>query len=276
MISTIPQNHCRIIERFGKPVKYQNSGLAIKIPILDKIKNVSSEWGIHTNKQGIFIELSEQITDTKPRECITKDNAKVLVDAVINWRILDPIKAVYEVDQLHQSLNQATLNAIRSEIGGNELDYALQARTTLNEKIAARLSDTFGKWGLQLIRVEIQELKTDDATSAAMLQQLDAERKSRAAKLEAEGQARATIEKAKADREASILRADGQAKALELLATAEKKYLDTLSETIGATEANKILLAQKVLDGYSVISENPGDKVFIPSNVQSFLELGKS
>ena len=109
-----------------------------------------------------------------------------------------------------------------------------------------------------------------------MLQQLDAERKSRAAKLEAEGQARATIEKAKADREASILRADGQAKALELLATAEKKYLDTLSETIGATEANKILLAQKVLDGYSVISENPGDKVFIPSNVQSFLELGKS
>lgn len=276
MITTVPHNHCRIIERFGKPVKVQRSGLAIKIPILDSVKDVTSEWGNETNKKGVFIELSEQITDTNPRECITSDNAKVLVDAVISWRVTDPIKAVYEVDHLHQSLLQATLNTIRSEVGENELDYALQARTSINEKITARLGDTVAKWGLQLIRVEIQEIKTDDATGAAMLQQMDAERKSRAAKLEAEGQAKATIEIAKADREAAILRAEGQAKALEITASAEKRYLETLASSIGADEANKILLAQKVIDGYSIISKNPGDKVFIPSNVQSFIELGKS
>jgi len=276
MITTIPQNHCRIIERFGKPVKVQKSGLAIRIPILDSVKNVSSGWGGVANKQGVFIELSEQVTDTNPRECITKDNAKILVDAVVSWRIIDPIKAVYEVDQLHKSLLQAVLNTLRSEVGKNELDYALQARTTLNEKITSRLFDTVSKWGLQLIRVEIQELKTDDATSAAMLQQLDAERRSRAAILEAEGQAKATIETAKADRDAAILRAEGQAKALEIAASAEKAYLETLSSTIGADQANKILLAQKVIDGYSIISKNPSDKVFIPSNVQSFIELGKS
>ena len=276
MITTIPQNHCRIIERFGKPVKVQKSGLAIKIPILDSVKNVSSGWGGDTNKKGVFIELSEQVTDTNPRECITKDNAKVLVDAVVSWRIIDPIKAVYEVDQLHKSLLQAVLNAVRSEVGKNELDYALQARTTLNEKITSRLFDTVSKWGLQLIRVEIQELKTDDATSAAMLQQLDAERRSRAAILEAKGQAKATTEMAKADRDAAILRAEGQAKALEIAASAEKTYLETLASAIGADQANKILLAQKVIDGYSIISKNPGDKVFIPSNVQSFIELGKS
>ncbi|MBE34854.1 MAG: band 7/Mec-2 family protein [Opitutaceae bacterium] len=276
MITTIPQNHCRIIERFGKPVKVQKSGIAIKIPILDSVKDVSSEWGNETNKKGVFIELSEQITDTNPRECITSDNAKVLIDSVISWRVIDPIKAVYEVDHLHQSLLQATLNIIRSEIGGHELDYALQARTTLNEKISARLTDTVAKWGLQLIRVEIQEIKTDDATGAAMLQQMDAERKSRAAKLEAEGQAKATIEIAKADREAAILRAEGQAKALEITAAAEKFYLDTLGSAIGSDDANRILLAQKVIDGYSIISKNPGNKVFIPSNVQSFIELGKS
>jgi regulator of protease activity HflC (stomatin/prohibitin superfamily) len=276
MITVIPQNHCRIIERFGKPVKVQKSGIAIKIPILDSVKDVSSEWGNNTNKKGFFIELSEQITDTDPRECITSDNAKIIVDSVISWRVIDPIKAVYEVDHLHQSLLQATLNIIRSEIGENELDYALQARTSLNEKISARLADTTAKWGLQLIRVEIQEIKTDDATGAAMLQQMDAERKSRAAKFEAEGQAKATIEIAKADREAAILRAEGQAKALEITAAAEKYYLDTLASAIGPHEANKILLAQKIIDGYSIISKNPADKVFIPSNVQSFIELGKS
>ena len=276
MITIIPQSHCRIIERFGKPVKVQKSGLAIKIPVLDSVKDVSTDWGGDANKQGVFIELSEQVTDTHPRECITRDNAKVMVDAVVSWRIIDPIKAVYEVDQLHQSLLQTVLNAVRAEVGGNELDYALQARTELNEKITSRLVDTLSKWGLQLLRVEIQELKTDDATSAAMLQQLDAERKSRASKLEAEGQAKATVEIAKADRDAAILRAEGQAKALEITASAEKSYLETLATAIGADEANKILLAQKVIEGYSLISGNPGDKVFIPSNVQSFIELGNS
>lgn len=276
MITIIPQSHCRIIERFGKPVKVQKSGLAIKIPVLDSVKDVSTDWGGNANKQGVFIELSEQVTDTHPRECITRDNAKVMVDAVVSWRIIDPIKAVYEVDQLHQSLLQTVLNAVRAEVGGNELDYALQARTELNEKITSRLVDTLSKWGLQLLRVEIQELKTDDATSAAMLQQLDAERKSRASKLEAEGQAKATVEIAKADRDAAILRAEGQAKALEITASAEKSYLETLATAIGADEANKILLAQKVIEGYSIISGNPGDKVFIPSNVQSFIELGNS
>ncbi len=275
MITTIPQNHCRIVERFGKPVKVQQSGLAVRIPILDSVKVVSSEWGSDTNKNGVFIELSEQITDTNPRECITSDNAKVLVDSVVSWRIIDPLKAVYEVDALHRSLLQATLNTIRSEVGANELDYALQARTTLNEKITAKLADTVAKWGLQLLRVEIQEIKTDDATGAAMLQQIDAERKSRAAKLEAEGQAKATIEMAKADRDAAILRAEGQAKALEITASAEKGYLEILTSVIGADEANRILLAQKVIDGYSTITKNPGDKVFIPSNVQSFIDLGK-
>jgi regulator of protease activity HflC (stomatin/prohibitin superfamily) len=275
MITTIPQNHCRIVERFGKPVKVQQSGLAVRIPILDSVKVVSSEWGSNTNKNGVFIELSEQITDTNPRECITSDNAKVLVDSVVSWRIIDPLKAVYEVDALHRSLLQATLNTIRSEIGANELDYALQARTTLNEKITAKLADTVAKWGLQLLRAEIQEIKTDDATGAAMLQQMDAERKSRAAKLEAEGQAKATIEMAKADRDAAILRAEGQAKALEITASAEKGYLEILTSVIGADEANRILLAQKVIDGYSTITKNPGDKVFIPSNVQSFIDLGK-
>lgn len=273
MITTIPQNHCRIIERFGKPVKVQYSGLAFKLPIIDYVKDVTSEWGADTNKQGIFIELSEQISDTNPRECITKDNAKVMVDCVVSWKVSDPIKAVYEVDHLHESLLQAAMNVIRSEIGARDLDDALATRAILNERIVAGLSDTVRKWGIQILRVEIQELRTDDQTSAAMLQQLEAERRSRALASEAEGQAQATIRNATADCEAAVKRAEGIARALEITAEAEKRYLEVLSGSIGVNKAAEVLLAQKVVDGFDRISQNPADKVFLPSSMSGVLEL---
>ena len=276
MITTIPQNHCRIIERFGKPVKVQHSGLAFKLPVIDKVRDVSDVWGSETNKRGKFIELTEQIVDTNPRECITRDNAKVTVDCVISWRVADPIKAVYEVDHLHQSLLQATLNVIRSEIGSRDLDEALATRASLNETIVAGLVDTLKKWGIQILRVEIQELKTDDQTGKAMLQQLEAERRSRALSSEAEGQASATIKAATADRESAVQRAEGQAKALNIIASAERAYLDTLAESVGPQEAARILLAQKVIDGFDRISQNPADKVFLPSSMSGILELSTS
>ena len=276
MITTIPQNHCRIIERFGKPVKVQYSGLAFKLPMIDHVRDVSAEWGDETNKQGIFIELSEQIVDTKPRECITRDNAKVTVDCVLSWRVSDPIKALYEVDHLHQSLLQTAMNLIRSEIGSRDLDDALATRATLNERIVAGLSDTVKKWGIQILRVEIQELRTDDQTSAAMLQQLEAERRSRAFSSEADGKAQATVKGATADREAAIQKAEGLAKALEITATAEKVYLERLAETVGPEKAAELLLAQKVLDGYDKISQNPADKVFLPSSMNGVFELSSN
>lgn len=273
MITQIPQNHCRIIERFGKPVKVQKSGLAFKIPIIDIVRDVTSIWGGETNQRGVFIELTEQITDTDSRECFSQDNAKLSVDAVISWKVIDPIKAVYEVDHLHKSLIQAALNAIRSEVGSMSLDEVLSARTRLNEAVVSKLSETSSKWGINILRAEIQELKTDDATSAAMLQQVDSERKSRAIFAEAEGQAKATIRKAEADKTAAILRAEGQAKALELTAEAERIYLKTLTGEIGSEEAARVLLTQKVIDGYDVITSNPANQVFIPTGTQSFIDL---
>ncbi len=274
MITTVPQNHCRIVERFGKPVRVQYSGLAFTLPIIEHVKTVTEEWGNETNKEGIYIELSEQISDTNPRECITRDNAKVMVDCVVSWRVSDPIRAVYEVDHLHQSLLQSAMNVIRSEIGSRDLDDALATRATLNERIVSGLSDTVKKWGIQILRVEIQELRTDDQTSAAMLQQLEAERRSRALSSEAEGQAQATVKNAAAEREASIKVAEGMAKALEVTAAAEKRYLETLSEVIGKEKAAEILIAQKVIDGFDRISQNPADKVFLPSSMTGVLELG--
>ena len=89
-IRVIPQGHCVVVERFGKPVRVVHAGLRFFIPILDHCKNVSSIWE-QTHKQGTFIELTEQIFDTRPREYFTKDNVRLEVNCVYRWRIIDPI-----------------------------------------------------------------------------------------------------------------------------------------------------------------------------------------
>ena len=273
-ISSIPQGHCRVIERFGKPVCVQGSGLHFKIPILDTVKDVSKIWGGETNKGGIFIELTEQITDTPPREYFTKDNVKVSADCVMRWRIVDAIKAVYEVDHLHRSIKETVLNSMRGEIGSRELDDVLSARQAISESILANITPTLNRWGIQLTSVELQEVKTDDATADAMRQQLEAERKSRAIAAQAKGEAEAILAKANAEKDASILKAQGINESLKIIAEAEKAYLEQISSSVGKEDAAKILMAQKTIDGFAIISSKQGDKVYIPSNVAGFINFG--
>ncbi len=270
-ISIVPQSHCRIIERFGKPIKVQPSGLAFRIPILDQVKLAPRNWGESANERRRFIQLTEQILDTRPRDCITLDNAKVLVSCIIRWRIIDPISAVYEVDDLFASLINAVLNILRAEIGKMNLDNVLSARQSLTERIISTLSATSGRWGVQIISLEIQELSTDDATSSAMLQQMEAERKSRAIVSQAEGSATAVIKTAEAEKTAAILKAEAMQASLTIMAEAEKNYLETLIPSIGAEAAAKLLMTAKIVEGYEAISSNPADKVFIPSNMNGII-----
>lgn len=272
-ISIVPQAHCRIIERFGKPIKVQGSGINFRIPVLDQVKNVAIKWGDSVNTGGKFIQLTEQLLDTMPRECITKDNAKVTVNCMIRWRIVDPIKAVYDIEDLFTSLINAVLNTLRSEIGSMDLDNVLSARKALTERIITSLKASSSRWGVQIISLEIQELNTDAATSTAMLQQMEAERKSRAISLEAEGSASAIIKKAEAEKKSAILKAEGIKESLAMIADAEKEYLLKLTSVIGAEQAAKILMTAKVIDGYNIISANAAHKVFIPSNINGIVKL---
>lgn len=260
----IPQGHCVIVERFGKPVRVVQSGLRFFLPGLDKLRDVRNVWDDLTNKDGIFIELTEQICDTGSRECFTHDNVKLIVDCVYRWRITDPIKAVYDVDQLHKSLKEAVLGEIRSFIGKNDLNTVLAARARISENVVAVVSDTVRRWGVNLTGVEVQELKADDATQGAMLQQLEASRHAEAIKLEAEGKAFAVVQEAEADKKATIMRAEATSEAMKLVAEGERAYLEMLKETLGAEAAAKVLVAQKTLDAYRQVTSDPAAKVFLP------------
>lgn len=266
-VKIIPQGHCAIVERFGKPVRVAQSGLRFFIPLLDQLKDVRPLWDDKTNDEGVYLQLSEQLRDTGARECFTKDNVRLSVNCAYRWRLVDPIKAVYEVDKLHVSIREAVLGEIRAFVGQNDLNMVLSSRSQISEHVISVVSDTIRRWGVNLTGVEVQELKADDATQDAMRQQLEASRKSEAIKLEAEGNAFAIVQEAEASKKAAIMRAEAERDASILIAEGEKAYIDALAASVGPESAAKILIAQKTLAAYRAIAKDPANKVFVPMHI---------
>ena len=258
-IFTVPQNHCAVIEMFGKPVSVKKSGLNFYIPFLQKIKRV--DW-MQTHTDGKYIQLSEQLLDTAPRSCVTKDNATLDVSCIIRWRITDAKQALYEVENLHRAILELVLNELRALIGNRNLDELLSSRAQLSEKVVQAISGTTARWGISVNSVEIQELSADSKTQDAMLKQMEAEGKSRAIRLNAE-----------AEKDAAIMRAEATKAAMQLIAEAEAEYVAKLAQTIGAEGATKALLNRQALDSYKTITANPSDKVFLPANVPAMVNI---
>ena len=254
-VRVIPQSHCMIVERFGKPVKVVYGGLHFFIPFIDSAKSVKDNFldgFTYLTGKPWLIELSEQILDTKPRVYFTKDNIAMNVNCALRWRITDPIKAAYQVDHLHNALIETTLSEVRSYVGAHDLNHILSNRQSISEHMNATLAETARRWGVNVLGVEIQELQADEQTIDAMRQQLEASRKAEATKLMAEGEADAVIKKAQAE-----------AEALRLRAASESEYLKLLNESVGKEGAVKIILANKILDAYKAIAQEPSHKLFM-------------
>ncbi|MDA1263541.1 MAG: SPFH/Band 7/PHB domain protein [Planctomycetota bacterium] len=274
---TVPQNHVVLIERLGRYHATRTAGLSFKVPILDKIRRVDLDWADTANKEAVFIELSEQQTDTPARQCQTKDNVTLAhVDASVYWRIKKAQQALYKVDHLPRSVHDTALNALRSEIGRATLDELLGQRDQISRSIATQLAPTMEKWGVELTRVDIQEIVYDEQTADAMRQQMEAERSARAEVLRSTGSAEARITLASSERDAGVIRAEGEAKAMEIRATAESAFLGALAPVVGPEAAVQLLLAQKVIAGYAEISKNPADKVYLPASFHGLLSAGSS
>lgn len=272
LIYTIPQNHVVLIKRLGKHSRVQRNGLRFKLPFIESIKKVY-DWEGVANKNDFFIELSEQQTDTPPRQCQTLDNVTIDANASIYWRITDPVKAVYDIDILPKSIADIALNVLRANIGKIKLDQVLSERQNLNTKIAAQLAETASKWGITFTRVEIQEINYSSETAEAMMQEMTAERKKRALIAEADGEAAAEVTKANAEAKATLIRAEAQANAIKMIADAESVYISKLKENTSPEIAGQIIMSQKYIDGMKTISNNAGDKVFLPNSFQGMFEI---
>ena len=154
---TIPQAHVALIERVGKFNRTQKSGMNFKIPFVERLKIVN-HWGDVANKNGYFIELSEQQTDTDARQCQTADNVTLFVNVSVFWKIVNPYRAVYNVDSLPRSVSDTAFNSMRTVIGTLNLDKVIGSRDELNDSIQKQLLGVENSWGIKVNRVEILEI----------------------------------------------------------------------------------------------------------------------
>lgn len=283
MISWIPEGHVAIMEYLGKFSHIQEAGFYTYIPGVSSPKYLYSWKGV-ANKNGYLIEKSEQQSNTPTRYCQTKDNVTLKANASIGWKIIDPKKAAYATDRLPAMISDLALNSLRANVGTLSLNEVFASRAQLNQNISTELSDTVNKWGIELLRVEIQELTYTDDTAKAMMKEMIAEREKKAKITTAEGEALAAITKAKAKAEAieieaeaygnaTVIEAEAAAKSTALKAGAEKDYLNELKQELSQEQAAAILEAEKKNQSLQTITENPAHKIFLPPQSQAMIHV---
>jgi regulator of protease activity HflC (stomatin/prohibitin superfamily) len=254
-IKFVPQNRVFVIERFGKFQSSKEAGLNFILPFIDRISADRS--------------LKEQAVDVPEQSAITKDNISLHVDGVLYFRVLDPYKATYGVDDYLFAVTQLAQTTMRSELGKMELDKTFEERDLLNTNIVSAINDAAGPWGIQVLRYEIKDIVPPQSVMEAMEAQMKAERVKRAQILESEGDRQAAINRAEgekasvvlaaeADKEEQVLRAEGEAKAIVAVATAQAEALRQVGEAAATEEGQKAIqldLATKAIEAKHAIAK---------------------
>ncbi|MFT6984426.1 MAG: regulator of protease activity HflC (stomatin/prohibitin superfamily) [Psychromonas sp.] len=251
----VPQNRAFLIERFGKYQSTREAGLNFIIPFIDHI--------------GADRSLKEQAVDVPSQSAITKDNISLTVDGILYFRVLDPFKASYGVDDYIFAVTQLSQTTMRSELGKMELDKTFEERDLLNTNIVAAINEASGPWGIQVLRYEIKDIVPPQTIMEAMEAQMKAERVKRAQILESEGDRQAAINvaegqkcsvvlKAEAEKEQQVLLAQGEAQAIVAVALAQAEALHKVGLAANTEEGQKAIqldLATKAIQAKAAIAK---------------------
>lgn len=271
-IKVVRQSEVRIIERFGKYHTTADAGLNFILPFVDKVRAV--------------VSLKQQTMDVPPQGVITRDNVTITIDTVVFYQIMDPVKAVYEIESLQKGIAYLAITTIRDIVGKMDLDATFSSRDQINTQLREVLDEATDKWGCKIDRVEIKDIKPPADIRDAMEKQMNAERTKRAAILEAEGKRQseitlaegkkqATILDAEAERESSIrraqgvreakiLEAEGNAEAIKRVAEAKSQEINMVYGAIMNAKPDENLVAIKSLEALEKIADGKANKVFIP------------
>lgn len=302
-VKIVRQSEVIIVERLGKYHKTLNSGINIIWPIIDRPRNIMWRYvqegydGVkYINfKEKSRIDLRETVYDFPKQNVITKDNVNVQINALLYFQIMDPIKSMYEIENLPDAIEKLTQTTLRNVIGELELDESLSSRDTINTKLRTILDDATNKWGVKVNRVELQDINPPEDIKAAMEKQMRAERDRRASVLEAEGLKKAKvleaegykasqileaeglkeskIRTAEGERDADIARAVGEAKARITKAEAEAEAIRLINEAV-KEEGDPInyLIANKYIDTLKeMVSGKDNKTVYLPYEASNVL-----
>src|SRR5438309_1556888 len=206
-IRIVPQATVMLVERLGRFDKVASSGLNLLVPFLDRPRAV---YWTNTRPGLTSIDLREQYIDLPPQPVITRDNVTIHVDSVVYWQVTDPVKAVYEMNDLVGGIVQLTITGMRAVMGDMDLDHTLSQRDQINSKLRLILDEATDKWGVKVTRVDVKNINPPEDVRVTMEKQMTAERNRRALVLQAEGERQAAITRAEGEKQAAVTRAEGE------------------------------------------------------------------
>jgi regulator of protease activity HflC (stomatin/prohibitin superfamily) len=220
-VRIVQQSEAMVIERLGKYRTTLTAGFNILIPIFDKPREIVFRFTRDLpdgNKYVQFvkkerIDLRETVYDFPRQNVITKDNVMTEINALLYFQVMDPVKAMYEIENLPLAIEKLTQTTLRNVIGELDLDETLTSRDTINMKLRTILDEASNKWGVKVNRVELQDINPPRDIREAMEKQMRAERDKRAQIIDAEGSKRAAVLQAEGVQQSEITTAEGQKQA---------------------------------------------------------------
>jgi regulator of protease activity HflC (stomatin/prohibitin superfamily) len=280
-IRIVPQAKVLVVERLGKFHHVAHSGLNILLPFLDSPRAIEMRGPAGRLLRSSTVDMREQVMGFETVPVITHDNVTMNVGSVIYYQVVDPAKALYEIENLGLAIEQLTMTNLRNIMGGLSLDETLTSRETVNTKLRVVLDEATEKWGVKVTRVELREIEPPATIKEAMAKQMTAERERRAEVTKAEGDKAATILQAQGDKESRILRAEaerdatiaqaeGRKKAAVLEAEGKSEATRLLFEAIHSGRATPEVLALRYLETLQELGRG-SNKVFVPYEASAAL-----
>ncbi|HSJ63154.1 MAG TPA: SPFH domain-containing protein [Gemmatimonadaceae bacterium] len=289
-IKIVGQAEVMVIERWGRFNRIARSGLNILIPFMERPKSIDVRYfesdvtGIKKITAGSTarIDLREQVLNFPSQPVITKDNVTIDIDAVLYYRVADPQKATYSIQNLPFALETLTRTTLRNIVGEMELDQTLASRDLINKKMREVIEEASIGWGVDVTRVELQAIEppADIQQSMELVMRAERERRAtvttaeankRSAILEAEGHREAQIRKAEGEQQAAVLRAHGLAEARLAMAEAEAQALKRIAESLPDNQVAMYLLGQKYLDALPQLTQGRGTTIFLPAEASGVM-----
>lgn len=262
----VPQQWAFIVERWGKYNTTLTAGFHILLPFIDVVRYRHS--------------LKETAADIPEQVCITKDNVQVGIDGVLYYKIIDPERASYGIEDFAFAVSQLAQTTLRSEIGKIELDRTFEERGHINARVVAELDQATDSWGVKVFRYEIKNIIPPQDVVSAMEKQMRAEREKRAVILASEGQREAAINAAEgekqqvikaseASKQQQINEAEGQAEAILAVANATAEGIRQIASAVsaqGGFEAMQLRVAEQYVKEFGNMAK-AGNTLVVPANL---------
>jgi hypothetical protein len=150
-VRVVPQQRMDVVERLGRYQRTLKPGLNLLVPGIESVRTK--------------VDMREQVVSFPPQPVITSDNLVVSIDTVLYFKVVDPVRATYEIANFLQAIEQLTVTTLRNVIGSLDLEKALTSREEINRHLSGVLDETTGRWGIKVTRVEIKAIEPPPASA---------------------------------------------------------------------------------------------------------------